>query len=46
MSHMEVNNPLRLLLIIGTNIFGVYALYKIIQMGYWLLKERASEEEL
>jgi hypothetical protein len=43
---MEASDPFRLLLIVGANIFGVYALYKIIQAGYWMLKDRASEEEL
>jgi hypothetical protein len=43
---MEASDPFRLLLIVGANIFGVYALYKIIQAGYWMLKDRTSEEEL
>ena len=43
---MEASDPIRLLLILGANIFGVYALYKIIQAGYWFLKDRVSEEEL
>jgi len=34
-----------ILLIIGTNLFGVYCLYKIIQVGYWFLKDRSSEDE-
>lgn len=42
---MEFGDPVRLLLILGANIFGVYALYKILQAGYWFLKERSSEEE-
>jgi len=42
---MEINDPIRLLLIIGTNIFGVYALYKILQMSYWFIKDRSSDEE-
>lgn len=43
---MEASDSIRLLLVLGANIFGVYALYKIIQAGYWLLKDRVSEEEL
>jgi len=43
---MEFGGIIRLLLIIGANIFGVYALYKILQAGYWFLKDRSSEEEL
>lgn len=43
---MEVGESIRLLLIVGANIFGVYALYKILQMGYWFLKDRATKEEL
>jgi hypothetical protein len=42
---LAANDPMRILLIIGTNIFGVYCLYKIIQVGYWFLKDRSSEEE-
>ncbi len=42
---MEINDPVRLLLIIGTNIFGVYALYKILLMSYWFIKDRSSDEE-
>jgi hypothetical protein len=42
---LEINDPLRLILIIGTNIFGVYALYKILQAGYWFFKDRSSKEE-
>jgi len=42
---MEINDPVRLLLIIGRNIFGVYALYKILQMSYWFIKDRSSDEE-
>jgi len=37
--------PLDLLIIIGVNLFGVYALYKIGQVLYWYLKDRASKEE-
>ncbi len=42
---MDIGDPLRFLLIIGTNIFGVYALYKILQASYWFFKDRASKEE-
>ena len=42
---LAANDPIRILLIIGTNIFGVYCLYKIIQVGYWFLKDRSSNEE-
>jgi hypothetical protein len=42
---VELDDPIRLLLILGTNIFGVYALYKILQGVYWALKDRSSEEE-
>jgi len=37
--------PLKLILIIGANLFGVYALFKICQVSYWFLKERVSGEE-
>jgi hypothetical protein len=43
---MEIGEPLRLLLIVGANIIGVYALYKILQASYWFLKDRVTEEEL
>jgi hypothetical protein len=42
---LSVNDPIRLILIIGANIFGVYALYKIIQASYWFLKDKSSEDE-
>lgn len=42
---MELGDPIRLLLIIGANIFGVYALYKVLQGLYWMIKDRSSEEE-
>lgn len=42
---MELSDPVRLLLIIGANLFSVYALYKILQASYWFLKDRASDEE-
>jgi hypothetical protein len=44
-TNLAPNDPMRILLIIGTNIFGVYCLYKIIQVGYWFLKDRSSNEE-
>jgi len=43
---LDLSDPVSLLLLIGTNIFGVYALYKILQMSYWFLKDRSKEEEL
>ena len=43
---MDTSDPIRILLILGTNIFGIYALYKILQASYWFLKDRSSEEEL
>ena len=42
---METGDPLRLLLMIGTNIFGVYALYKIVQEVYFYIKNQNSDEE-
>jgi hypothetical protein len=42
---MDTSDPIRILLILGTNIFGVYALYKILQASYYFLKDRSSEEE-
>jgi hypothetical protein len=42
---MDINDPVQLLLILGANIFGVYALYKILQASYWFIKDRSSEEE-
>ncbi len=42
---MDTSDPIRILLILGTNIFGVYALYKILQASYWFLKDRSSEDE-
>ena len=42
---MELGTPLRILFIIGTNIFGVYALYKIVQEVYFYLKNQNSDEE-
>ena len=43
---METGDPLSLLLMIGTNIFGVYALYKIAQEVYFYIKNKNSDEEL
>jgi len=37
--------PLQLVLIIGTNLFGVYALYKICQFSYWFIKDKISGKE-
>lgn len=42
---MEISDPVRILLILGANIFGVYALYKILQASYWFIKDRSSDEE-
>jgi hypothetical protein len=42
---MDTGDPIRILLVLGANIFGVYALYKILQASYWFLKDRSSEEE-
>lgn len=42
---MDTSDPIRILLILGTNIFGVYALYKILLASYWFLKDRSSEDE-
>lgn len=42
---MEIGDPVRILLILGANIFGVYALYKVLQATYWFIKDRSSDEE-
>jgi len=42
---LATNDPIGILFIIGTNLFGVYCLYKIIQVGYWFLKDRSREDE-
>jgi hypothetical protein len=42
---MEIGDPVRLLLILGANIFGVYALFKVLQASYWFIKDRSSDEE-
>ena len=42
---METGDSLGLLLMIGTNIFGVYALYKIVQVVYFYIKDQNSDEE-
>lgn len=36
---------MQLALIIGANLFGVYALFKICQFSYWLIKEKMSKEK-
>jgi hypothetical protein len=43
---LETGDPLSLLLMIGTNIFGIYALYKIVQEVYFYFKNQNSDEEL
>ncbi|UCD45950.1 MAG: hypothetical protein JSV27_05550 [Candidatus Bathyarchaeota archaeon] len=43
---VDLSDSIGLLLLIGSNIFGVYALYKILQMSYWFLKDRSKEEDL
>jgi hypothetical protein len=42
---MEIGDPVKILLILGANIFGVYALYKVLQASYWFIKDRSSDEE-
>ena len=42
---MEIGEPVRIFLILGANIFGVYALYKILQASYWFIKDRSTDEE-
>ena len=42
---LELSEPIRILLIIGANIFGAYALYKLLQMGYWFIKDSTRKEE-
>jgi len=42
---MEIGDPVKILLILGANIFGVYALYKVLQATYWFIKDRSSDEE-
>lgn len=37
--------PWKLVLIIGANLFGVYALFKICQISYWFIKDRMSKKE-
>ncbi len=37
--------PLKLVLVIGANLLGVYALYKICQASYWFIKDRVSKKE-
>ena len=43
---MELSDPIRLALLIGANIFGVYAFYKVVQFTYWFIKDKTSSEEL
>ena len=43
---METGDPLSLVFVIGRNIFGVYALYKIVQIVYFYIKNQNSDEEL
>jgi len=42
---MELD-PIQILVLIGINIFGVYALYKISQIVYWFIKDRRSKDHL
>ncbi len=42
---MDAGDPIRILLMIGTNIFGVYALYKIAQEVYFYIKNQSSDED-
>lgn len=42
---MDTGDPLGLLFMIGTNIFGVYALYKIAQEIYFYIKNQTSDDE-
>ncbi len=42
---MAANDPIGILIIIGNNLFGDYCIYKIIEEGYWFLKDRANEDE-
>jgi len=42
---LDTGDPLGLLLMIGTNIFGVYALYKIAQEIYAYIKNQTSDDE-
>jgi len=37
--------PLKLALMIGANLFGVYALFKICQVSYWFFKDKVSKKE-
>ncbi|HUS79374.1 MAG TPA: hypothetical protein VM050_12030 [Patescibacteria group bacterium] len=43
---MDSSEVFQLLLMIGTNLFSVYALYKIIQFGYYYIKDMTNKEEL
>ena len=43
---MEVQiEPFRLLLLIGANLFGIYAIFKSCQVSYWFIKDRISKRE-
>ncbi len=42
---METGAPIRLILMIGSNIFGVYALYRIVREVYFFIKNYSSDEE-
>lgn len=34
-----------LLVIIGLNIFGVYAFYNILKVVYWFIRDKSSKKE-
>ena len=38
--------PYEILVLLGINIFGIYALYKIGKVVYWFIKDRRSKEPL
>jgi len=42
---LELNEPIRFLLILGTNIFGIYAFYKVLQGIYWYLQDQTRKDE-
>ncbi|KON31422.1 hypothetical protein AC482_00875 [miscellaneous Crenarchaeota group-15 archaeon DG-45] len=44
-SEEDLMEPLKLALIIGANLFGVYALFRIGQVLYWFIRDRASKRE-
>lgn len=37
--------PLEVIVFVGTNLIGLYALFKIVQFLYWHFKDRSSEKE-